>query len=125
MTAPPSSRRNLLLAVVAGAVCVAVANGPPYASNLTGPSGAVVSAGPRSATMPPYPTVDESRQRLLTFGWSVGETGGASTWLVTGTKGEHCIHAEGATQSEAWWRACVQAREVGLLAPAREGDGDG
>ena len=69
--------------------------------------------------------VDECRQRLLTFGWSVGETGGASTWLVTGTNGEHTIHAEGRTQSEAWWRACVDAREMRLLGPAREGGSDG
>jgi hypothetical protein len=71
--------------------------------------------------MSPYPTADESRARLLFFGWSVGETGGASTWLVTGTNGDHVIHAEGRTQSEAWWRACVQARAMGLLGPVREG----
>jgi hypothetical protein len=58
--------------------------------------------------MPSYPTVDESRQRLHTFGWRVGETGGPSPWLVTGTNGAHTIHAEGRTQCEAWWRACLQ-----------------
>ena len=33
--------------------------------------------------------------------------------------------ASGRQQSEAWWRACLQAREVGLLAPAREESDDG
>jgi hypothetical protein len=71
--------------------------------------------------MQTYPTVDESRALLDYFGWIVGETSDASTWLVTGTNREYRIHAEGATQSEAWWRACVQARDLGLLMPMREG----
>jgi hypothetical protein len=71
--------------------------------------------------MPPAcPSVDESLDRLRRAGWSVGDTVNASGWLVTGTNGENRIHAEGRTRAEAWWNACVQAREVGLLAPALE-----
>ena len=31
--------------------------------------------------------------------------------------------ARGASQAEAWWRACLLARELGLLARALEGCG--
>jgi hypothetical protein len=70
--------------------------------------------------MPTYPTVDECLDRLLRrAGWSFGETGSATRWQVSGTNGEHAICAEGKTQAEAWWRACEQARAVGMLAPPR------
>ena len=73
--------------------------------------------------MTAYPTVDESRDRLHRAGWSVGEcahgTGGAFVWLITGTNGENVINATGTSQSEAWWRACIQAREVGMLSDVR------
>ena len=68
---------------------------------------------------PSYPSVDESRDRLHRAGWNVGETGSALLWLVTGTNGENRVNASGTSQAEAWWRACVQAREFGLLAEAR------
>jgi hypothetical protein len=67
----------------------------------------------------PYPGVDESRDRLHRAGWSVGEAAFGPAWVVTGTNGENRLHASAATQAEAWWRACEQAREVGLLAPRR------
>jgi hypothetical protein len=35
-----------------------------------------------------YPAVDESRDRLHSAGWSVGEAATAAGWLVTGTNGE-------------------------------------
>jgi hypothetical protein len=41
-------------------------------------------------------------------------------WLVTGTNGENLLRAEAAGQAEAWWRACEQARAVGMLAQTRE-----
>jgi hypothetical protein len=76
--------------------------------------------------MPIYPSVDESLDRLRRAGWSVGDTAfgpeHALRWLVTGNNGENVVHAEGATRAEAYWRACIQAREVGMLgmlAPAR------
>src|SRR5919199_6312536 len=72
-------------------------------------------------TAPSYPAVDESRERLHRAGWSVGEAVFGPAWSVTGTNGENRLHATGATQAEAWWRACEQARAVGLLAPARLG----
>ena len=72
-------------------------------------------------TTPDYPSVDESLDRLRRAGWSVGDVGTAEVWLVTGTNGENVVHALGRTQAEAWWRACEQARAVGMLAPAREG----
>ena len=75
--------------------------------------------------MPTYPSVDESRDRLHRAGWSVGEVGQGALWRVTGTNGENVISASAATQAEAWWGACVQAREVGMLAPAREEDSRG
>jgi hypothetical protein len=48
-----------------------------------------------------YPNVDESFSRLHRAGWSIGETGGAGVWLVSGTNGENQIRAEGQTQAEA------------------------
>jgi hypothetical protein len=66
-----------------------------------------------------FPSVDESRDRLHRAGWSVGEIASANCWLVTGANGENQLRAEGGTQAEAWWRACEQARAVGMLAPAR------
>jgi hypothetical protein len=38
--------------------------------------------------MTPYPSVDESRDRLHRAGWSVGEIASAAGWLVTGTNGD-------------------------------------
>lgn len=69
--------------------------------------------------MPEYPTVDESRGRLCRAGWSVGDCAAGGLWLVTGTNGENVVRASAESQAEAWWRACVQAREVGMLAPER------
>jgi hypothetical protein len=48
------------------------------------------------------------------------DAGALMTWLVSGANSENRIHAEGQTQSEAWWRACQQAEAVGMLALARE-----
>jgi hypothetical protein len=69
--------------------------------------------------MPTYPSVDESRERLRRAGWSVGEAAFGPLWHVNGTNGANLIDASAATQAGAWWAACVQAREVGMLAPAR------
>jgi hypothetical protein len=66
-----------------------------------------------------YPTADECLDRLRRAGWSVGEIGSAMRWVVSGNNGENQIRAEGRTQAEAWWRACEQARTVGMLAPPR------
>jgi hypothetical protein len=71
-----------------------------------------------------YPSVDESRDRLHRAGWSVGEIASAAGWLVAGTNGENLLDARGRTQSEAWWRACEQARAVGMLSPACGGAED-
>ena len=62
-----------------------------------------------------FPSVDESFDRLHRAGWSVGEIATAGEWVVSGTNGENVIDAQGATQAEAWWRACEQARAVGML----------
>jgi hypothetical protein len=62
-----------------------------------------------------FPTVDVSRARLHRAGWSIGETGTAKGWLVTGQNGENSIRAQGATQKEAWHRTVEQARAVGML----------
>ena len=58
-------------------------------------------------------------------GWSVGETGSATCWQVSGTNGENAIYAEGRTQAEAWARACERARAVGIPAPPRGDEGCG
>jgi hypothetical protein len=55
--------------------------------------------------MSTYPSPDESFRRLHAAGWSVGETGTAGRWLVSGANGENRIQASGSTQAEAWWRA--------------------
>jgi hypothetical protein len=65
--------------------------------------------------------VDESIDRLHRAGWSIGDVGTATRWLVSGTNGENLIRAEGKSRAEAWWRACEQAAAVGMLAPPREG----
>ena len=65
--------------------------------------------------MPPDPSVDESFAGLHAAGWSVGETGTAGGWFVSGTNGENAVNARGRTQAEAWHRACEQAAAVGML----------
>ena len=71
--------------------------------------------------MSTYPSVDESLDRLRRAGWSVGDSAFgpecALVWLVTGNNGENVVKAEGRSRAEAYGRACVQAREVGMLAP--------
>jgi len=66
------------------------------------------------------PSVDESCDRLHRAGWSIGETGGVSIWIVCGTNGENVIRAEGRSQNEAWHQATLQAGAVGMLAKRRE-----
>jgi hypothetical protein len=39
-------------------------------------------------------------------------------WVVRGRNGENEIQANSETQGEAWWRACEQARAVGMLVPS-------
>ncbi len=46
-----------------------------------------------------------------------GESGGQ----VDGANGEQVLRETGATQAEAWFRACQFARGLGLLAQARGG----
>jgi hypothetical protein len=64
-----------------------------------------------------FPNLDESFDRLHRAGWSVGDIATGADWLVTGTDGENVIDARrGDTQAAPWWRACEQARAVGMLA---------
>jgi hypothetical protein len=70
--------------------------------------------------MPDYPSVDESRDRLHRAGWSIGDAGGRTSWIVSGTNGENVIRAEGRSQAEAWYRATLQAEAVGMLAKPRQ-----
>jgi hypothetical protein len=67
----------------------------------------------------PYPSVDESFDRLHRAGWSIGEIAGVSCWVVSGQNGENVIVAEGQSQAEAWYRATLQA-EAGACWPSRE-----
>jgi hypothetical protein len=64
--------------------------------------------------MPTYPSVDESFARLHAAGWSVGDTGTATRWLVCGGNGENAVMAVGRSQAEAWWRACEQSLVAGV-----------
>jgi len=50
-------------------------------------------------------TLDHIRRRLWNAGWSAGETGGITVWLVVVKKGKHTIHASGPTQTAAWQSA--------------------
>ena len=82
--------------------------------------------------MTTYPAVDESLDRLRRAGWSVGDTAfgpeHALVWYVSGSNGENLIDAHGGSRAEAYWRACLQAREFGMLAPTngqREARGAG
>jgi hypothetical protein len=70
--------------------------------------------------VPPDPSVDESFAGLHVAGWSVGETGTATRWLVCGVNGENAVMAAGGSQAEAWNGACEQAVAVGKLAPRAE-----
>jgi hypothetical protein len=65
-----------------------------------------------------YPGVDEPFPRLRRAGWCVGDCGTSALWVVSGSNGENAVRAEGRAQAEAWWRACEQARAVGMLALA-------
>ena len=64
-------------------------------------------------------TVDACLARLHRAGWSVGDVRLSGTsgplWLVTGTRGEHFIRAEGLTQTDAWHNACERAQAAGLF----------
>jgi hypothetical protein len=62
------------------------------------------------------PSVDESFDRLHHAGWSIGEIAGVTFRVVTGNNGENVIFAEGQSQTEAWYRATLQAEAVGMLA---------
>jgi hypothetical protein len=63
---------------------------------------------------------DDDLGRLHRAGWSVGHAAFGATWQVDGTNGENALLARGATLEEAYRLACVQARAVGMLAPARQ-----
>ena len=73
--------------------------------------------------MPTCPTVDESLDRLHRAGWSVGDTAfgpdDSLVWLVFGNNGENRVEARSRSRAEAYWRACCQAREVGMLVPPK------
>jgi hypothetical protein len=62
-----------------------------------------------------YPSVDDSAARLKHAGWSAGDVGTSSGWLVTGRNGENLIEARGRSQAEAWWRAYQEALALGML----------
>jgi hypothetical protein len=50
--------------------------------------------------VPTYPTVDESLDRLHRAVWSVGLTGGATLWLVSGSNGKNASGATGKSLAE-------------------------
>ena len=66
-----------------------------------------------------FPSIDESFDRLRRAGWSVGDIVAGSGWPVCGSNGENLLEARGRTQTVAGWRACEQARALGILAAYR------
>ncbi len=65
---------------------------------------------------------DERFASLHCAGWSMGEVWSATgTCLVSGTKGENAMRAEGKTSAEAWAKACEQAQPVGMLGRRERG----
>ena len=71
------------------------------------------------AMLDDVPSSDESFLRLHAIGWSIGDVTVAGpvgpVWMVTGTKGEDVIRAEGPTRDAAWWAAVGQAQAMGML----------
>jgi hypothetical protein len=85
----------------------------------------IVSVVPRPSDLPARRPCDVSTQtapgRLKRAGWSVGHAAFGAASQGDGTNGENVLLASAATLEEAYRLACVQARAVGMLAPAREG----
>jgi hypothetical protein len=50
--------------------------------------------------------IEACHDRLHRAGWSIGEVGTSSGWLVAGTNGENVIDATATTQAEVWRLAC-------------------
>jgi hypothetical protein len=63
--------------------------------------------------------IEACHERLHRAGWSIGEVGTSSGWLVTGTNGENTIVAAAPTLPGAWRLACEQAAAVGMLGEDR------
>lgn len=59
-----------------------------------------------------HPSVEESRALLQRAGWDVRDTIRPDRhlwrWIVAAARGESTIEVSGATQAEAWHRACQQ-----------------
>jgi hypothetical protein len=66
------------------------------------------------------PTIDNSLDRLKSAGWSGGHAAFGSTWQIDDINGENMLLPRAASLEEAYRLACLQAREVGMLAPTRE-----
>jgi hypothetical protein len=104
-------------------VVVVPAGGRSQASGVQAQPGAENRRARSAATaaMPGYPPVDESHDRLYHAGWSLGETCFGQRWQVDGSNGENRLFAIAASQAETWYRATVQARELGMLVPVVRG----
>ena len=67
----------------------------------------------------PYPTADASADRLKRTGWRVMETSvfdqSERIWVVMTYRSGRLLSATGATQAEAWHRACLPAGALGML----------
>jgi hypothetical protein len=66
------------------------------------------------------PSLDDSLDCLRRAGWSVGHTATGAAWQVDGRNGENLLLVSATTIEEAYHLACVYARAVGMLTPARE-----
>jgi hypothetical protein len=67
-----------------------------------------------------YDPIADALRQLHRAGWSVGDVtagdgAGGLLWIVCGVNGENLIRAAGPTAVEAWGRATVQARLLGML----------
>jgi hypothetical protein len=67
--------------------------------------------------MPTYPTVDASAARLKRAGWSAGDVAvhgpAGVAWVAFAHRGEWQVERRGASQAEAWHRACLLAEVCG------------
>lgn len=64
-------------------------------------------------------TIDSYSDTLHRAGWSSGDlsfnNGERLVWQVYAYRGDQRIVARASTQSEAWWLAAKQARDVGCV----------
>jgi hypothetical protein len=89
---------------------------PGHAPPFSVVPGAIMS-DPYARMGLPYPTADASADRLKRAGWSAADSAlrrpSGIVWVVFAERGDQMIEGMGATQAEAWHRACLRAEAIG------------